>query len=134
MAYKGAHTWPVEVNNASKYVMPIPGEGEYLSGFVFDVAILLLLLLSLAPIRRRCFEVFYAAHVLFAVVAAAAGLLHGGVSGVGLALWLADIIARYAYVFPLPISLSTRIVGTCLFLHILCAQIEWRSPLYGAAI
>jgi hypothetical protein len=55
--------------------------------------------LSLAFVRRRCFEVFYAAHHWFVVVFAAA-LLHAQASwyfvGGGLALWVWDRAGRWA--------------------------------------
>jgi hypothetical protein len=53
------HTRYVAYYGAEKRRHSIPGSGDYLSGFGFQTAMVLMLLLSLSPIRRCHFEFFY---------------------------------------------------------------------------
>lgn len=57
-----------------------------------------LCLLSLAPIRRRCFEFFYAMHILWFLSAAISGTMHGSIwMLVGVGAWVVDVLIRYLY-------------------------------------
>ena len=54
-----------------------------------------MVLFSAGPIRRRFFQLFYSVHVIGTVVALGAGVAHGGITGIGVALWAIDLIGRY---------------------------------------
>jgi len=58
----------------------------------------LLVLLSLGPVRRAFFELFYRTHWLLFVACAAVAAIHGaGASLVGAALWALDVLIRTWY-------------------------------------
>jgi NADPH oxidase len=77
--------------------VPMPGPGAYLSGFIFEASMIAMLLLSISPIRRHYFELFYASHWLFIVVGMGAGLVHAGGIIAGLGAWAIDLFVRYYY-------------------------------------
>jgi len=68
------------------------------SGFLLEIAFLLLILTSLPPIRRRLFQLFHYTHLLLFAAVAAAAVLHGA-SGTkaGCLYMISDIVLRYGY-------------------------------------
>ncbi|KAL0043219.1 hypothetical protein WJX82_001997 [Trebouxia sp. C0006] len=78
------------------------GQGEddstRVTGWVLEAIMWLLVLLSLGPVRRAFFELFYRTHWLLFVVCAAVAAIHGaGASLVGAALWALDVLIRTWY-------------------------------------
>eukprot|EP00041_Stephanoeca_diplocostata_P014309 m.259071 g.259071 ORF g.259071 m.259071 type:complete len:598 (-) comp19656_c0_seq1:275-2068(-) len=86
-----------ELRFPDKFCVPFPGSGRYFTGFLFMIPMVLLWLTSFAPIRRHLFRVFYGLHLLLVAMAVVLGILHDGLLGVGVGLWMIDVVIRYVY-------------------------------------
>jgi len=73
---------------------PLPGSGQYLSGFVLLISMVLTVVTSLHWIRRRWFELFYFSHLALIASVIVAGVLHGGLIGLGVFAYGVDVAAR----------------------------------------
>jgi len=79
------HTWGLDL-----------GREEEFSGTILLGAMALLILT--APIRYWFFRTFLALHFLFLITAAVFAVVHGaGAALIGVGLWVADFVFRYAY-------------------------------------
>jgi hypothetical protein len=70
------HGW-VAYYGAYGELQPIPGSStQRITGFIFETSMIVMLLFAFFPIRRWWFELFYATHWIFGLLASCAGLLH----------------------------------------------------------
>ena len=74
------------------------GSGEGVSGVLFEVGMILMLILSFWPIRRRLFDFFYRSHVALFLFSGLIGVAHGaGLMGLAGFVWFLDVVYRYGY-------------------------------------
>ncbi len=70
----------------------------FIVGWALEGIMALLVLLSLGPIRRAFFELFYHSHWLLFVLCAVVAAVHGASATlVGTALWAIDVLVRTWY-------------------------------------